>query len=65
MTNLDRFFDSVLLSGLDVVTIIHGIGTGAIRTGVWQYLRSNRHVKSFNYAPANQGGNGATIVQLK
>lgn len=65
MTNLDRYFDSVLLAGLDVVTIIHGIGTGAIRTGVWQYLRSNRHVKSFNYAPANQGGNGATIVQLK
>lgn len=65
MTNLDRYFDSVLLAGLDIVTIIHGIGTGAIRTGVWQYLRSNRHVKSFNYAPANQGGNGATIVQLK
>lgn len=65
MTNLDRYFDSVLLAGLDVVTIIHGIGTGAIRTGVWQYLRSNRHVKSFNYAPTNQGGNGATIVQLK
>jgi len=65
MTNLDRYFDSVLLAGLDVVTIIHGIGTGAIRTGVWQYLRSNRHVKSFNYAPVNQGGNGATIVQLK
>ena len=65
MTNLDRYFDSVLLAGLDVVTIIHGIGIGAIRTGVWQYLRSNRHVKSFNYAPANQGGNGATIVQLK
>lgn len=65
MTNLDRYIDSVLLAGLDVVTIIHGIGTGAIRKGVWQYLRSSSHVKSFNYAPANEGGNGATIVHLK
>lgn len=65
MTNLDRYIDSVLLAGLDVVTIIHGIGTGAIREGVWKYLRSSSHVKSFNYAPANEGGNGATIVHLK
>lgn len=65
MTNLDRYIDSVLLAGLSTVTIIHGIGTGAIRKGVWQYLKSSRHVKSFNYAPANEGGNGATIVALK
>ncbi|MDF7683616.1 endonuclease MutS2 [Lactobacillus sp. ESL0679] len=65
MTNLDRYIDSVLLAGLDVVTIIHGIGTGAIRKGVWQYLASSSHVKSYNYAPANEGGNGATIVHLK
>ena len=65
MTNLDRYIDSVLLSGLDVVTIIHGIGTGAIRKGVWQYLRSNKHVKSYNYAPENEGGNGSTIVHLQ
>lgn len=65
MTNLDRYIDSVLLAGLEYVTIIHGIGTGAIRKGVWQYLRSSNHVKSFNYAPANEGGNGATIVRLK
>ena len=65
MTNLDRYIDSVLLARLDVVTIIHGIGTGAIRKGVWQYLKSSKHVKSYNYAPANEGGNGATIVHLQ
>ena len=65
MTNLDRYIDSVLLAGLDVVTIIHGIGTGAIRKGVWRYLKSSKHVKSYNYAPANEGGNGATIVHLQ
>ena len=65
MVNLDRYMDVSLLAGLSSVVIVHGIGTGAIRQGVWQYLKSSRHVKSFNYAPANEGGNGATIVELK
>ena len=65
MINLDRYFDTILLSGLSTVTIIHGIGTGAIREGVQQYLKRNKHVKSFAYAPANEGRTGATIVVLK
>lgn len=65
MVNLDRYFDTILLSGLSTVTIIHGIGTGAIRQGVQQYLKRNKHVKTYSYAPANEGGTGATIVTLK
>lgn len=65
LTNLDRYIDSSLLAGLNTVTIIHGIGTGAIRNGAQQYLKRNRHVKSYSYAPANQGGTGATIVHLQ
>lgn len=65
LTNLDRYIDSSLLAGLNTVTIIHGIGTGAIRNGVQQYLKRNRHVKSYSYAPAKQGGTGATIVYLQ
>lgn len=65
LTNLDRYIDSSLLAGLNTITIIHGIGTGAIRNGVQQYLKRNRHVKSYSYAPANQGGTGATIVHLQ
>ncbi len=65
LTNLDRYIDSSLLAGLNTVTIIHGIGTGVIRNGVQQYLKRNRHVKSYSYAPANQGGTGATIVHLQ
>ena len=65
LTNLDRYIDSSLLAGLNTVTIIHGIGTGAIRNGVQQYLKRNRNVKSYSYAPANQGGTGATIVHLQ
>ena len=47
------------------VDIIHGIGTGVIREGVTKYLRRNKHVKSFEYAPQNAGGSGATIVTFK
>lgn len=65
LINLDRYIDSSLLAGLNTVTIIHGIGTGAIRNGVQQYLKRNRHVKTYSYAPANQGGTGATIVHLQ
>ncbi len=65
LTNLDRYIDSSLLAGLNTVTIIHGIGTGAIRNGVQQYLKRNWHVKTYSYAPANQGGTGATIVHLQ
>ncbi len=65
MENLDRYVDGALLSGLDNVTIVHGIGTGAIRQGVTQYLKSNRHVKKFGYAPEGGGGSGATIVEFK
>ena len=65
MVELDRYIDSALLNGLTVVTIIHGVGTGAIRLGVGKYLRQSKHVQSFAYAPANEGGTGATIVHLK
>jgi len=47
------------------VTIVHGKGTGAIRQGVTEALKKHRSIKSFHYAPPNQGGNGATIVEFK
>ncbi|MBF0844694.1 Smr/MutS family protein, partial [Streptococcus danieliae] len=47
------------------VDIIHGIGTGVIREGVQNYLRRNKQVKSFAYAPQNAGGSGATIAIFK
>lgn len=65
MANLDRYIDSSLLAGLENVTIIHGIGTGAIRKGVNDYLKRNRAVKNFGYAPEGNGGSGATIVEFK
>ncbi|WP_295344623.1 endonuclease MutS2 [uncultured Streptococcus sp.] len=65
MEELDAFIDQALLNNMAQVDIIHGIGTGVIREGVTKYLRRNKHVKSFAYAPQNAGGSGATIVIFK
>lgn len=65
LTDLDRYLDSVVLANLSSVEIIHGKGSGALRQGVTQFLRSDRRVKDFHFASANAGGDGATIVNLK
>ncbi|MHC9536469.1 endonuclease MutS2 [Dellaglioa sp. BT-FLS60] len=65
MSQVDQYIDSVLLAGYASVTIVHGKGTGALRTGITDYLKSNRHIKSFEFAAPNAGGNGATIVHFK
>ncbi|MCX2454426.1 endonuclease MutS2 [Lacticaseibacillus nasuensis] len=65
MAKLDQYIDAALLAGYPQVTIIHGLGTGAIRNGVTKYLRQNKQVAKFGFAPQNAGGGGATIVQFK
>nr|WP_225352270.1 Smr/MutS family protein [Limosilactobacillus equigenerosi] len=62
MSELDQFIDHALLNNLTSVTIVHGKGTGALRKGTQEYLRSNRRVKSFEFATPSNGGDGATIV---
>lgn len=62
---VDRFIDSCLISGISVVTIIHGKGTGALRNAVQQYLRRNPHVKSFRDGVYGEGEQGVTVAQLE
>ncbi|MBB5888131.1 endonuclease MutS2 [Lactovum miscens] len=62
---IDNYIDQALLTNLSTITIVHGIGTGVIRELVKKKLQANKHVKSFEYAPMNAGGSGATIAQLK
>lgn len=64
MQELDAFIDQALVNNMSQVDIIHGIGTGVIREAVTKYLRRNKHVKSFGYAPQNAGGSGCTIANL-
>ena len=64
LAELDRYLDQAVLANLGAVEIIHGKGTGALRKGVTEFLRSDRRVKSFRFANANAGGDGATIAEL-
>ncbi|MFC0234233.1 endonuclease MutS2 [Vagococcus entomophilus] len=65
LAEVDQYLDAAQLSNYGQVTIVHGKGTGALREGITQFLKGHRGVDSFEFAPANQGGNGATIVHLK
>lgn len=62
---MERFIDNAVLSGLHVLTVIHGKGTGALRAAVHQGLKSNRYVKSYRLGKYGEGDTGVTIVELK
>ncbi|WP_268913215.1 endonuclease MutS2 [Lentilactobacillus sp. SPB1-3] len=65
MSRLDQYIDSALLAGYPTVTIIHGKGTGALRSGVNDFLKSHPRVASFGYSAPNAGGDGSTVVKFK
>ena len=62
---IDRFLDEAYLAALPRVRIIHGFGTGALKNFVHHFLKGHAHVSRFAFAPPDQGGNGATIAELK
>jgi DNA mismatch repair protein MutS2 len=62
---VDKFLDDAFLAGVNRVDIIHGKGTGALRKKVTEYLAHDPRVKSFRLGEWNEGGTGATIVELK
>jgi DNA mismatch repair protein MutS2 len=62
---LERFIDGAVLSKLNTVSVIHGKGTGTLRTAVSLALRKNPSVKDFRLGRYGEGENGVTIVELK
>lgn len=64
VAELDKYLDDALLSHLNTVRVIHGKGTGALRKGIHEYLRRQKHVKSYHLAEFGEGDAGVTIVEL-
>ena len=65
LMELDSFLDEAILSGVDVVTVIHGKGTGALRAAVRDHLKRHKAVKAFRPGLFGEGEDGVTIVELK
>ena len=65
VAELDKYLDDALLSHLDTVRVVHGKGTGALRKGIHEYLRRQKHVRSYHLAEFGEGDAGVTIVELK
>jgi DNA mismatch repair protein MutS2 len=62
---LERALDAAVLDDLPYLRVIHGKGTGALRDLVQRVLKNDPRVARFGLAPANQGGSGVTVVELR
>lgn len=65
VVELDRFIDRAVMMGMSIVTIIHGKGTGVLRTAVQQRLRKHPSVRTYRAGVYGEGEAGVTIVELK
>jgi DNA mismatch repair protein MutS2 len=62
---LEKYLDRAFLAGLERVRVIHGHGAGILRRGVRDFLKNHPHVAGIEEAPQNEGGQGATLVELR
>ena len=63
--SVDQAIDSCVLSNIHLLTVIHGKGTGVLRSEIQRYLRHHKAVKTFRLGTFGEGENGVTIVELK
>ena len=62
---LDKYMDDASAGGINQVRIIHGKGTGALRSAVWSFLTTHPGVASYRAGENSEGGDGATVVTMK
>jgi MutS2 family protein len=65
LPEVDRYLDEAVMAGLNEVTIVHGKGTGILRTGIQQHLKRHGHVKNHRLGIYGEGETGVTVVTLK
>jgi DNA mismatch repair protein MutS2 len=65
MLEVEKYLDDAVLAGYHQVSIIHGKGTGALRKGVQELLKSHRNVEDTRLGTQGEGGSGVTVVSLK
>lgn len=65
LPEVDKFLDDALVANIKQVTIVHGMGTFALRNGIWDHLKRLKFVKSFREGGEGEGALGATVVILK
>jgi DNA mismatch repair protein MutS2 len=65
LNRVDKFIDQAFLAGTESIRIIHGHGKGILRRAIAKLLTGHPQVERFNLAPPEQGGGGATLIELK
>lgn len=65
IAELDKYLDDAYIAHLSPVRIVHGKGTGALRNGIHNYLKRQKHIKSYRLASFGEGDAGVTIVEFK
>jgi len=63
--SVDKYLDTASLSSLKAVRIVHGKGAGILRKGIQDFLKTNKHVKSFRNGTFGEGEMGVTIVEIE
>lgn len=62
---VEKFIDQAVVSNIPEIRIIHGMGTGKLKKGVWDYLKTNKNVFEYRLGRYGEGESGVTVVTLK
>ena len=65
LVEVEAFIDAAVVSNLEEVRIIHGVGTGKLRAGIHDFLRKHRNVAEYRLGQYGEGETGVTIVKIK
>ena len=65
LPDVEAFIDSAVIANLEEVRIVHGVGTGKLRAGIHEFLRTHRNVESYRLGKYGEGETGVTIVKIR